>query len=98
METVVWLGHDDNSATGLTGASGALRVWTDFMKQAAHSPINLDVPDGVESLWVDSRTGGLSDKSCRDAIELPFKKANQPKQKAPCQSRGLMDAIQDLFQ
>ena len=29
--TVVWLGGDDNKPAGLSGASGALRVWTDVM-------------------------------------------------------------------
>ncbi len=29
--TVVWLGRDDNKPAGLSGASGALRVWTDVM-------------------------------------------------------------------
>jgi penicillin-binding protein 1B len=28
---VVWLGYDDNRESGLTGATGALRVWSDFM-------------------------------------------------------------------
>jgi penicillin-binding protein 1B len=30
--TVVWVGRDDNQPAGLTGASGALRVWTDVMR------------------------------------------------------------------
>ncbi|VAW70295.1 Multimodular transpeptidase-transglycosylase, partial [hydrothermal vent metagenome] len=30
---VVWVGRDDNTSSGLTGASGALRLWTDVMKK-----------------------------------------------------------------
>lgn len=30
---VVWLGNDDNKATGLSGASGALPVWVDLMSR-----------------------------------------------------------------
>src|SRR5690606_29756125 len=28
---VVWLGYDDNRPSGLTGATGALQVWTELM-------------------------------------------------------------------
>jgi penicillin-binding protein 1B len=34
--TVAWTGYDDNTATGLTGASGALPLWTEFMKGYAN--------------------------------------------------------------
>jgi penicillin-binding protein 1B len=33
--TVVWVGRDDNRPLGLTGAQGALPIWTDFMTLAA---------------------------------------------------------------
>lgn len=32
---VVWVGRDDNTPLGLTGAEAALPIWTDFMKAAA---------------------------------------------------------------
>ncbi|MCP6429371.1 hypothetical protein NL523_29065, partial [Klebsiella pneumoniae] len=31
---VTWLGRDDNGATRLTGATGALQVWSAFMREA----------------------------------------------------------------
>jgi penicillin-binding protein 1B len=30
--TVAWVGYDDNRATGLTGSSGALVIWSEFMR------------------------------------------------------------------
>lgn len=30
---LTWVGYDDNSPTGLSGASGALPIWTEFMKR-----------------------------------------------------------------
>ncbi len=54
---VVWLGRDDNGKTSLTGATGALRVWTDFMRRADPLPLNSPLPENVVQVWVDSRTG-----------------------------------------
>jgi penicillin-binding protein 1B len=39
---VVWLGRDDNGKTPFTGATGALQVWTSFMRKA--DPLPLDMP------------------------------------------------------
>ncbi|MCB0387023.1 MAG: penicillin-binding protein 1B, partial [Bdellovibrionales bacterium] len=33
--TVVWLGYDDNTSHGLTGASGAVPIWADYMNKVA---------------------------------------------------------------
>jgi penicillin-binding protein 1B len=35
VSTVVWVGYDDSSTTRLTGASGSVPVWTEFMKKVA---------------------------------------------------------------
>jgi membrane carboxypeptidase/penicillin-binding protein len=47
----VWVGYDDNTAMGLTGASAALPVWTEVTK-AYHQimPPEMDFawPEGVE--------------------------------------------------
>lgn len=64
---VVWIGKDDNSSTGLTGASGALRVWGDIMK---HLPLTSLEPVSLPELqWkkVKSLSG-----SCSDGYEIAF--------------------------
>ena len=35
MTAVAWTGYDDNTISGLTGASGAVPIWTQFMKIVA---------------------------------------------------------------
>ena len=35
---VVWIGHDDNSPTGLTGSSGSLPVWSRLMARSEQRP------------------------------------------------------------
>lgn len=42
--TVVWVGFDDNTPVGLTGASGALPIWVKFMNQYAKRYKNQDFP------------------------------------------------------
>jgi penicillin-binding protein 1B len=44
---VVWLGRDDYQPMGLTGGTGALRVWAEFMLALANEPIPEFPPEGV---------------------------------------------------
>ena len=44
---VIWLGRDDNKPAGMTGASGALQVWIDIMKEIHPRPLTLIPPDGI---------------------------------------------------
>ncbi|MCH2533340.1 MAG: PBP1A family penicillin-binding protein [Bdellovibrionales bacterium] len=56
--TVVWVGYDDNTPHGLTGASGALPIWTEFMKAQHRSlPVKDFIwPEGVELLEVEAKS------------------------------------------
>ena len=51
---VVWVGFDDNRNTHLSGASGAMRIWADFMRRIATrmEPHPFTRPAGVVSRWV----------------------------------------------
>ncbi|HYY57692.1 MAG TPA: PBP1A family penicillin-binding protein [Pyrinomonadaceae bacterium] len=61
---VVWVGFDDGSQLGLTGADSALPIWADFMSAALadHPEWNGDwaMPEGIEQAEIDTRTGGLA--------------------------------------
>lgn len=48
--TITWVGYDDNTPTGLTGASGALPLWIYFMKDQMKSYPAKDFnwPEGYE--------------------------------------------------
>ncbi|HEX8493605.1 MAG TPA: PBP1A family penicillin-binding protein [Pyrinomonadaceae bacterium] len=58
---VVWVGFDDNSQLGLTGADSALPIWADFMSAAlsAHPEWSGDwkMPENVQQIEIDTRTG-----------------------------------------
>jgi penicillin-binding protein 1B len=50
--TVAWTGYDDNTPTTLTGATGALPLWIDFMKAVAvrFPPDDFAWPESVEKI------------------------------------------------
>ncbi|WP_313085693.1 penicillin-binding protein 1B [Pseudomonas sp.] len=75
---VVWLGRDDNGKTSLTGATGALQVWADFMRRADPLPLQMPMPDNVELAWVDSRTGQGTLQSCSGAVQIPYIRGSEP--------------------
>lgn len=81
---VAWVGRDDNASTHLTGATGALKLWTAFMKQAQPTPLNLMMPNDVEKVWVDIRTGALSLENCLGAVQIPMRKNKIPQEYGPC--------------
>jgi penicillin-binding protein 1B len=58
---VVWVGFDDGSQLGLTGANSALPIWTDFMSVALgeHPEWQGDwqMPAGIEQVAINPSTG-----------------------------------------
>jgi penicillin-binding protein 1B len=57
----VWVGFDDGSQLGLTGANSALPIWADFMQVAlAEHPEfegDWEMPAGVEQVEINPKTG-----------------------------------------
>lgn len=60
----VWVGFDDGSQLGLTGANSALPIWADFMQYALNEHPewggDWDMPGGVEEVEINPKTGELS--------------------------------------
>lgn len=81
---VVWLGRDDNGKTPFTGATGALQIWTSFMRKAEPLPLDTPKPDNVVIAWVDPRTGQGSDASCPGAVQMPYIRGSEPAAGAGC--------------
>lgn len=72
---VVWLGNDDNTSTGLTGASGALEVWGEIMRALHPQPLDLVEPEGIEWQWLKPATFERSSSPflfAREQVKLPF--------------------------
>ena len=96
---VTWIGQDDNSATGLTGSSGALRLWAHFIARAGERSLDYRMPDGIETYWVDERDGRLTGQGCPHARLLPFAGGSEPARRTGCAPRktSIKDWFQSLF-
>jgi penicillin-binding protein 1B len=70
---VVWLGHDNNASTHLTGASGAMRVWANIMKSINSKPLDLIAPEDVN--WLSIEHG-----YCNTLKAVPYIKGYKPTQ------------------
>lgn len=82
--SVVWIGRDDNKPAGLTGATGALQVWTSLMKQISIQPVTLIQPDNVKMAWIDPVNGLLANENCEGAKAYPFVAGSAPEESSPC--------------
>jgi penicillin-binding protein 1B len=66
---VVWIGFDDNSQLGLTGATTALPAWTDFVNGALALRPELggrtfECPEGIKFIEIDDDNGLISTLTC----------------------------------
>jgi penicillin-binding protein 1B len=83
---VVWIGYDDNTPHNLTGSSGALPIWTQYMKSYASTmaPLDFKWPEGVVTRTFSSeelQTYGVPEtdaKKVLDPVELVFKTGQAP--------------------
>ncbi len=82
---VVWMGRDDNQSAGLTGSSGALTVWREFIANASHQPLNFNAPPGITYHWIDENTGLLSREMCQGSRYMPFLQGTAPTARSRCQ-------------
>jgi penicillin-binding protein 1B len=84
---VVWMGRDDNRPAGLTGASGALRIFGDALRGLSLEPLAMVPPGDIELISIDPVSGGRADERCSGAVVIPFVTGSGPVDPAPC-SRG----------
>ncbi|MEP6636958.1 MAG: PBP1A family penicillin-binding protein [Acidobacteriota bacterium] len=66
---VVWIGFDDNTQLGLTGAAAALPAWTEFVNGAVGLRPELggrtfECPEGIKFVEIDTDSGLLSTLTC----------------------------------
>jgi penicillin-binding protein 1B len=92
---VVWMGRDDNGKTPFTGATGALQIWTSFMKKADPLPLDMALPDNVVQAWVNATTGQGTDAGCPNAVQMPYIRGSEPQPGPACGAAAPADSVMD---
>ncbi|PMH41232.1 penicillin-binding protein 1B [Vibrio sp. 10N.286.49.B3] len=69
--TTIWLGRDDNKSINLTGSSGALRVYADYLKKRIPEPLTLPWPQQITTLGFKKDVGGGLMLDCKNDFKLP---------------------------
>lgn len=90
---VVWMGRDDNGKMPLTGATGALAVWSDVMAGLDTAPMSFLKPQGVSYHWVETETNRLTSEGCAGSRYLPYIDGSEPGLKSPCYRNTGQDVI-----
>lgn len=81
----VWVGYDSGADTGLTGAAGALHIWTRFMKALypLSGPPASARPEGIEIATIDPESGQLATSACPRTLQEAYLTGTAPKETCP---------------
>lgn len=96
---VVWLGYDDNRESGLTGATGALRVWTDMMTLLDIQPRQTLPPADIVMDTVPLQAvRDPANRNCGVTQSLPFRAERMPDVDYSCEvTDSFFERIIDRF-
>ena len=73
---VAWLGADDNRPIGLTGSTGAARIWTRVMGALEANSYEAPLPGALAAYYVDYETGTPVAERCAGAVFVPLPAAD----------------------
>ncbi|MCQ3828040.1 penicillin-binding protein 1B [Microbulbifer elongatus] len=88
VTAVVWLGRDDNERTSLTGATGALSIWTEIMRQLPHRHGRIQAPRGVEWKPINEKGEYMDPRYCQGGREVPISNESRLQTDPRCERRG----------
>ncbi|PKN86276.1 MAG: penicillin-binding protein [Deltaproteobacteria bacterium HGW-Deltaproteobacteria-1] len=94
----VWVGYDSGADTGLTGATGALRISAMFLRAIyAHSgPPAFITPEGIETALIDPESGFLATEACPQTFRESYLTGTAPRKTCPNHSvNPVMDAVRE---
>lgn len=94
--SVVWVGRDDNKPTGLTGSSGAMRIWNAMMREEGVDP--LIILANENSVAIEYDTGLQATDKCADVVVLPITRPDTLPIKPGCNIKvGLGQRLRSIF-
>ncbi len=66
-----WLGKDNNKTAGLTGSSGALLLFTEFIKKQGVVNKSTTQPDAIAMMVFEKKTGKAVTSDCANTVMYP---------------------------
>jgi penicillin-binding protein 1B len=66
-----WVGRDDNKSSKLTGSSGALVLFANFMKKQGVVEQPLIMPKAISNILFEQKTGNAVTAQCSGVVEYP---------------------------
>jgi penicillin-binding protein 1B len=95
---VVWVGNDENKSTPLTGASGALSVWSELFSKLSLEPLSPVQPEEIRWDYFNTRHDTLSQEGCPEALYLPARVDTLPSTRLECGAEPAPpDWVDELF-
>ena len=84
---LVWVGFDDGTPAGLSGAEGALPIWSEFMRQAldVYPGSAFPEPPGISYVKIDATNGRKATAYCPVVVTEVFLNGTEP---PPCEEHG----------
>ena len=89
-----WVGRDDNKPAGLTGANGALPLFSDYMARRGVNSLKLAVPQGITMVNFNIEGKPVA-SGCGGAMMLPARADKLPPAES-CSSTPV-DWIKNMF-
>lgn len=69
---ITWLGRDDNKPMKLTGSSGALRVYADYLNRRNPEVLTLGWPSNIVTAGFNNQEKNTLSPSCSGKVKLPI--------------------------
>ncbi len=95
--TTIWVGRDDNKPTGLTGATGAQKVYSNYLAERGAEVLSLPWPDGITMVGFESGKNGGLHLDCTSDFKLPVWDVDGNYQQACKKQNSPVGWIKKLF-
>ncbi|TDM55212.1 penicillin-binding protein 1B [Aliivibrio fischeri] len=93
---ITWLGRDDNKPMKLTGSSGALRVYADYLSMRSPEVLQLPWPNEVTTAGFDLQSNKTLEPDCSGRVKLPIWD-QKGQYKAECEKNKPAAWLTDIF-
>ena len=82
--STIWIGHDGNQTTGLSGSSGALQVWSDMVRELGVESLEPPRARNIVYEKVNLRDKSVVPFSCESGVMMPFVSVSNPQRLDSC--------------